>query len=446
LIGVPWRADLEHSSVLFDAAAPPRQRADLVTLTVPAGFDARDAMQSLAAAWPTDEDSPELTAVLELPDPVMFGPEAEVTELTRRALEFWAAFDPGDPTTSSRPPRLAIPQPWARTDGSTVAPSPLMAVLRELISRLDGRRVVGEFPAHPGVRCLILAAQRPGGEMTGGALAAWNMNAEDANAFIDVTALGAELRVFDVFGNERPNRIERVEERTVVRLGATPVFIEGAEPYLALFAAGARIEPLFLPAVATEHDGAIVLHNPWPIRITGQVQVKEDGDTRRRADWTFWPQGVVDFACGPGEVTRIPLTMSFGASQIAGIKDLWLVAKVQADREYPPIRLRSPVEIGLENLDLQVEATLYPDLDGPDVLITASVTNKSGKSKAVLLEAAAWGLPTQQLSISNLAPGQTVSRRFPLKNAAESLKGRRVVVSVADTEEAERLNKAVVVP
>ena len=452
MIGVPWRAEAEPASTLFDPAGPARGRADLVTLSIPAGFDSREGMRQLAGAWTESADSPELTAVFELPDSETFGPGAGVAELARRALEYWGAFDGGDPSAAGRPPRLAIAQPWTRRHGddAAIAPSPLLAVLRELIARLDGRRIIGEFPAQPGVRCMILAAKRPGGaggEMSRGCLAAWNVSAESDGAFVDVTALGSELRVFDVFGNELLGAVERVSERSIVRLGDIPVFIEGAEPYLALFAAGARIEPGFLRAIATEHEGAIVLNNPWPIRITGQVQVKDEEDAlRRRADWTFWPQGVVDFAAAPGETIRIPLTISFGASQIAGIKDLWLIAKVQADREYPPIRLRAPLEIGLEHLDLQVEVNLGPELDGPDAIVVASVTNKSGRTRALRLEAAAWGCPTQQLYISNIGPGQTVSRRFLIKDGAIKLKGRRIVVSLADNEEAERLNKAVTVP
>lgn len=449
MIGVPWRAEAELTGSLFDSSAPPRGRADMLTLTVPAGFEPRDAMERLAAQWNDGEDDPELTAVIDLPDPDVYGPGAGVAELARRALEFWGAFDAGEPGASGRPPRLAIAQPWVRRTGdeTTIAPSPLMPVLRELISRLDGRRIIGEFPSQQGVRCLILASRRPGGEMARGGLAAWNVSAREDEAFLDVTALGSELQVFDVFGNDITDLVLEPGERAIIRLGETPIFIEGAEPYLALFAAGARIEPGFLRAVATEHEGAIVLRNPWPMRITGQVQVKDaDSVQQRRTDWTFWPQGVVDFAVGPGEELRIPLTISFGASQIAGIKDLWLVAKVQADREYPPIRLRAPLEIGLEELDLQAEVTLSPDLNGPDVIVVASVTNKSGRTRALRLESAAWGFPSQQLHISNLAPGQTASRRFLLANGAVALKGRRVVVSVADNEEAERLNKAVVVP
>lgn len=448
-IGVPWRAEAQPTGPLFDPAAPPRGRADLVTMTIPIGFEPRDAMQRLAAEWPAGPDSPELTAVIELPDLETFGRPARAAELARRTLEFWSAFGGGEPGDKGRPARLAIAQPWARRSGDdlTIAPSSVMPVLRELIARLDSRRVIGEFPAQAGVRCLILAARRPGGEMNRGCLAAWNVSASDGDAFVDVTALGSELHVFDIFGNELAGAVQHVDDRAIVRLGQAPVFIEGAEPYLALFAAGARIEPGFLRAIATEHDGAIVLRNPWPMRITGQVQVKDaEQSAMRRSDWTFWPQGVVEFAAAPGETIRIPLTISFGASQIAGMKDLWLVARVQADREYPPIRLRAPLEIGLEELDLQAEVALAPDLDGPDVVVVASVTNKSPRTRALRLEAAAWGFPTQQLHISNLGPGQTVSRRFLLKDGAAPLKGRRIVVSLADNEEAERLNKAVSVP
>lgn len=443
-VGVPWRAETDPAGPLFDDSSGPDGRADLVTLSIPSGFFPGPAMGALAERWSAlPRGGPELTAVLELPDPDLFGPRAAATELARRAVEFWATF--ADTTA-----RVGIVQPWSRTARADagVEPSPLLAVFREVVARLDGRRIVGEFPGEMGVRCFILAQRRSGGEMTRGALVAWDEGAEPARAFVDVTALGSDLRVFDVFGNEIAGAARAREGRMVVPLTDTPVFIEGAEPHLALFAAGVAIEPRFIRAVATEHERHIVLRNPWPIRISGQVQVKEheEVNSRRRADWTFWPTGVVDFAIGPGEELRIPLTVSFGASQIAGEKDLWVVAKVQADREYPPVRLRATLEVGLEDLDLQAEAAPAPGPDGPDLVVVAAITNKSQRTRALRVEASAWDYPSQQLHVSGLAPGHTVVRRFLLKDGASRLKGRRVLVSLSDQEEAERLNKAVVVP
>ncbi|MBX3406521.1 MAG: hypothetical protein KF869_07135 [Phycisphaeraceae bacterium] len=442
-VGVPWRAEADPAGPLFDGAASDG-RADMVTLSIPSGFFPGTAMGALAERWAAlPNGGPELTAVLELPDADLFGPRAAVTELSRRMVEFWATF-------ADTPARVGVMQPWsnARRADAGIEPSPLLAVLRETGARLDGRRIVGEFPGELGVRCLILAQRRSGGEMMRGSLVAWDAGADPSRAHVDVTALGSDLHVFDVFGNEIAGAVRMHEGRMVVPLTDTPVFIEGAEPHLALFAAGVAIEPRFIRAVATEHERHIVLRNPWPIRISGQVQVKEheEVNSRRRADWTFWPTGVVDFAIGPGEELRIPLTVSFGASQIAGEKDLWVVAKVQADREYPPVRLRATLEVGLEELDLQAEAVPSPGPDGPDIIVVAAVTNRSGRTRALRVEAAAWEYPSQQLHVSGLAPGHTVVRRFLFKDGASRLKGRRVLISLSDQEEAERLNKAVVVP
>lgn len=450
-VGIPWRADADPAGPLFDAANGSDARADMVTLSIPSGFFPNAAMRTLAQRWSAlPGGGPELTAVLELPAIDQYGPRAAVTELARRMIEFWHAFGQGEDDRADGLARIAVPQPWAapaRADLG-IAPSPLLPALRELAHRLDGRRVVGEFPTEPGVRCLILAHRRTGGEMSRGALAAWNESATTDRAMVDVTALGSDLHVFDVFGNELRGAVEQRDGRLVVPVDDTPVFIEGAEPYLALFASSVTIEPRFIRAVATEHDRYIVMRNPWPIRVSGQVQVKENelAATRGRADWTFWPTGVVDFAIGPGEELRLPLTVSFGASQIAGEKDLWVVAKVQADREYPPIRLRATLEVGLEELDLQAEAAPAPGPEGPDLILIAAITNKSPRTRALRVEASAWEFPSQQLHVSGLAPGHTVMRRFFFKDGAVRLKGRRVVVSLSDQEEAERLNKAVLVP
>src|SRR5690606_3039123 len=124
------------------------------------------------------------------------------------------------------------------------------------------------------------------GTLERGALIAWNEGADPDRSVVDAAAMGGAVLIVDAFGNQRVIPVGVGSEGraggatpaplVTVPLGETPVFIEGIDPYLALFAASFRLEPSFMPAVVREHEHWITLSNPWPLRITGKLQLKED--------------------------------------------------------------------------------------------------------------------------------------------------------------------------
>lgn len=472
---------------------------DALTLVYPSGFPAPGiaALSRAAAANPPTttstsdtppdrEQHPELTIVPELPDPTLFGERAGVIELVKRATYFWQAFadnvladDSGSPTDdalartndSFRPARLAIWHPFLDSvrgaplvgaepedvgreiDLTEVRPTPALGVLRTLVSRLSGRRIVGELPAPKGVVALILAGRDPvRGTLDRGCVIAWNQSALPGDANIDVAASGRGVVVVDPFGNERfieigPTQLATAGPLVNVRVGETPVFIEGVDAYLAMFASSIRLDPRFIPSVVTQHDHRLSFTNPWPVRISGQLQLKErvtDGSQGR--EWTISPRGVIEFVAAPGERVTIPVALSFGPGQPAGEKEFLVIAKVLADRQYPPLRLRTSVEVGLTTIELSPEVSVGPGIDGPDVYVIATITNRDTRSRTLRLEAVTRGVPTQQLQISDLPPGETIYRRFVFRNASAALSGKRIAVSVSDVEAAERLNRSVQVP
>jgi len=138
------------------------------------------------------------------------------------------------------------------------------------------------------------------------------------------------------------------------------------------------------------------------------------------------------------------VTLAFGPGQLAGSKDLWIVAKPVADRTYPAVRVKTTLEVGLPDLELAPEAQLSPD--GRDVVLLAIVTNKDTRPRSLRLETAARDVPSQQAQVSDLPPGQTVNKRFVFRGAAKALRGQRILVSLSDSEGASRLNRAVTVP
>lgn len=459
-ITLPWTADRAIGA--GEAAG-----ADALTLTVPVAFGPESIGEALAPFQRIDGDRVTgLTVVLELPEAERFAAMDRVTDLARRTVEFWRLLgSTAEGGKALADARLAIHQPWSwrEIQGSEAErieawPAPEAAALSTLMERLSGRRIVGELRSSPGVRCYILAARNPAlGTLDRGALIAWNESAEASRASVDAAAIGAGVTVVDLFGNQTflasgsgRGSGNSASPLITVPVDAAPVFIEGVDPYLALFAASFRLEPSFMPAVVREHEHRIILTNPWPLRITGKLQLKEErgeaaGSTRRSVmdEWRISPSGIIDFDMAPGQTLSVPVTLWFGAGQLAGTKEFVIVARATADRAYPPVRLRAAIEVGLDDIDMNPELQVTDD---GDVVVIAAVTNRGTRPRTLRLETAAYRMPSQQLQVSDLPPGQTVLRRFVFKGGAAALTGRRVVVSLSDPEEAERLNKAVQVP
>src|SRR5690606_4798147 len=96
-----------------------------------------------------------------------YGRLHNVGAVVRRMLALWRATDAGA--------RAALVDPW-RWEGDLrgqVMPAPELAAWRALVDRLADRRIVGEYPLAPGLRCLILAPLESAGDHRPGALALW---------------------------------------------------------------------------------------------------------------------------------------------------------------------------------------------------------------------------------------------------------------------------------
>ena len=461
MIVLPWRAEFSLPLVRrVDAGADnaaagtgnvaPGPLVDALSVRFPLGFPAW-SIQDLAERSAAEAPGVELTIVPELPGAMEFGERARATEAGRRIVEFWRSL--GETKGGQVPARIALDHPWtieADSEPARLRPGVEIAVLAGVMDRLAGRRMIGAVPAPPGVRAYLFAARR-GEQFSRGLVAAWNESARPEDAGLDLMRTDRELEVFDTFGNRLPAGPETpgTTGGGLVRIavGESPVFVEHVDPYLTMFAASLKMEPGFVPAVVSEHEHRILLNNPWPIRLTGRLQIKQnEGEQSVRArsgDWTITPS-VTDFSVGPGETASIPVTLAFGPGQLAGSKDLWIVAKPVADRTYPAVRVKTTLEVGLPDLELAPEAQLSPD--GRDVVLLAIVTNKDTRPRSLRLETAARDVPSQQAQVSDLPPGQTVNKRFVFRGAAKALRGQRILVSLSDSEGASRLNRAVTVP
>lgn len=437
--GTPWPATRQTGS-----GGKPVQAYDALTLLWPAEtpneqIDAVAAMLRSADASATD-----VTVVLESRSSDR---AAAVRSAMQQAILFWNALDPAaTPPVRRGATRVGLVNPWTVEPGTRPAlnPEPTLGALATLSRMLSSRRIVGEFNAGPGVRCLILAPASGAGSEVSGALAVWRERADGPDTVTGYFGAGP-LELVDAFGNRTPMSPIDGAGRTRFAISTTPAFVEGADTELVRFLSALRVSPGFVPAVAAVHEHELVLFNPWPVNVSGQIQLSPPESLARRA-WRFSPTAPIPFAIAPGQTARLPFSFSFSASEEAGQRSIAATISVSADRTYPPMRFNLPITIGLADLDVQVASALTPSASGPDVMITVTVKNTGASPRTMQLDLQAPGLASQQQPVSNLGGGETAVRRFVLRGAAAALAGKRVRVALYDIDGTERLNKYVQVP
>src|SRR5690606_36333814 len=170
-----------------------------------------------------------------------------------------------------------------------------------------GRRIVTELPVAPGVRCVVLAdaadehapADAADLRPLRGALVLWNDDPDNDEAVLHAYLGENPLTRIDLFGNAAPlTRNDDPAGTHTIPVPRTPVIIDGIDPRMVRFLASFRVAPSFASAMLTVHEHDLVLENPWPIRISGQLQIVSPDPNA--SGWTISPAGIIPFDIAPG--------------------------------------------------------------------------------------------------------------------------------------------------
>lgn len=415
IVSLPWPATREAG---FDAL-----ESISLSLAVPSESPP-DAVGEYLRFW-RDAGALDALAVLERAPDDYATPRSRITDLAKRAVH--ARRLPDFP--------IAIADPWTWR-GVSPSPSPEAAAWRTLIERLAGRSVVGELPTPDGVRALILSPV-PGaaGSTPQGGLVAWRDWSDPTEAVLHGYFGAERLIVGDIFGNER---ILDADEDGAhhIPLTRTPIFVEGVDDRIAAFRGRFRVEPGFIESIAARHELDLVLHNPWPVPISGRLRVVEP------ERWAVSPR-VQRFSAQPGEEIRLPIVATLGVGEEAGRHDVLVEMDLTADGAHPLFRVDAPIEVGLASVTMTATARRT---DGGDIVVTVLVTNTSDRRVTMTASLAAPGAPRQQAPISALAPGASTARNFTLRAAADRLSGKRVRVGLEEAGGPLRLNKTISIP
>lgn len=455
-ISIPWPADLHADLALFSGVLP-----DAMVLSVPCAL-LPSAMPGLAESWRgfagTGPRAPRITALVRTLPQGQFSGLDTCVDLLKRSIALAAAFDPD--VGEDVPPALLIEQPWtvAGLRRPQVLPRPELAAWRTLADRLSGRRIVGEFPVSPGVKCFILAPAplAPAGRT--GALVAWLDPGGTGNGAIDAYLGEGPVTAVDLFGNESAvaQRTENARDPSTaphyLPLGDAPVFLENVDVELARFAASFHLEPGFARTSVVHNEHEILLSNPWPYAIEGRLVVVEPGGYadeagQRDRSWKIAPRAM-RFAIGAGDTVRLPISISFSPLEEAGPKDFIAEVQLESGRATGTLRLRAPLEIGLDTIRLDVAYRFGPTPTGPDLLVEAIIGNQSAAPSTFEVSAfppPGSGLARAKASVSDLPAGESTIRRFSFRGAAAALRGQRITIGVQDITTDARINRSVVI-
>jgi hypothetical protein len=365
-----------------------------------------------------------------LPDE-LYTPHQRVSDLAHRVLQAWKADLP----------LMTIEAPWRFNDDRETGPmpDPIFGAWRMLATQLGGRVHSGELRLPGDQHCWIVRDPSQGQA----ALVAWSDASALSQSSLNDRILRSQLadgavEVIDLFGNR--SIVEPIAGVHSIGLSDMPVFINNVNLELVQFRGGVAIDPDFVPAISKIHEHHIVLHNPWPIAVSGTIRLTA------QEQWALTPSAQEFTIQAHGEA-RLPLRIIPDRSIVAGPKTIDIHIDLAADQAYT-MHLKASLEVGLKDIDLTASCSIArnPRTGQEDLIITEAVTNKGEQRVNLDLYVLAPGLGQNRRTIVGLGPGETAVRTFRIANGAITLAGQPVRVGVAEREGTTRLNHLLRIP
>lgn len=343
-------------------------------------------------------------------------------DLAKRLVRAWQA----------RPNRIVLEQPWtwreARDKSFLAEPQPEFLVLSRVGEHLRGREVVGELPIADGVTALVLDGE------AGGAVIVWNDWAQPDQAVLRAYLGPSSIVAWDIFGNQFEAPL--VDGAHHIPIPHSPLIIEGVDAELARFRAGFRVTPSTIESTAERHDLELVVENPWPIAVSGDLQIIGP------ETWSFAPQSLA-FTIAAGEEQRFPIETSFGLAEEAGEHMIRARTRLIAAERYPPITVESPIDLRLTGVELIPSFQVRREAGGDTVIVTLLVINTGETPTTLMAFAQAPGEKRQQAPISDLPPRGAAARSFVFRHAREKLSNANVQVGVIESAGLGRLTRRI---
>lgn len=355
------------------------------------------------------------------------------TDMVLRMLHAWEAGTEA----------LVLDRPWtgAAERRMAILPDPILGVFSSTAHRLTGRRVIGRMPTEDGVTCMILSDSQPARrtqlatdpfgtgehldqkEADRGMLVLWNDNATRQQVPLTLY-LGQQPITIDIWGNRTKLKMRDGKHRLII--GPTPIFVEGIDTELAQFRASFKVQPHFIESKHQPHTRILWLTNPWTRTLTGQMEIVGPTGWQSRPARNY-------LSIGPGQTIKLPVTLRFPITEVAGQKKFAAHFQFGAQQQYA-VDLTAPIQLGLHNVDFEANMALEAaGSDSSDVIVVTLITNTGAEPKSLFVFATMPEKARQEIPVSRLEPGQTVLRTFRFQDAEKAIKHSVIRAGVRQT-------------
>jgi hypothetical protein len=375
---------------------------------------------------------------------------SSVGTFARKAIAFWwAASDTG---LGNDRFKLELKDAWWVTPGKRgqVMPAPELVVWNTLATHLGSRQAIEELHLIPGVRMLV-AGPKLTEESTpdnSGALILWLDQPTIEPVILNLPLSTSPVYQYDVFNNQTTIELQRIGDLELpmhrIAVGRSPTIITGVNTQLIRFLTSLNLTPNTLQARAGIHKHELHFTNPWPSTIRGRIYIVEPGgytDTLENIDrsWEINPR-VIPFVLDAHETRAVPIDIAYSLGELAGEKALTFDIELEADKDYPLMRIERTITLGLDGVDMQLTARRGPD---GVTIIGVHVTNQLDSNQDFEVVAIPPNESRLRRSINAIKPGERVTREFAFTNTQS---GDEVIVALFLRQSDVRLNKAVTVP
>lgn len=217
-----------------------------------------------------------------------------------------------------------------------------------------------------------------------------------------------------------------------------PVFVDGIDPFVALFRMSVAVDNPYLQSQFQPHVRKLTFTNPFPDFLSGTVRLKPP------AGWTVTPN-TLSFNLNPGETWSREVQLELPMNTLAGVHPLAVSFELVG---ITPATVVVPVDlqVGLEQVALQTTVVR----EGAELVVQVTVTNRGDTPISFNAFAIVPGQQRQERLIAGLGPGRSVVRRFRFPALPEAEPGagaiRVVRVGLRELDGNRLLNDEVPLP
>jgi hypothetical protein len=266
-----------------------------------------------------------------------------------------------------------------------------------------------------------------------GVLAIWT-RADAGSAKRLALNLGPNAASVDLWGNVTPllrTSGDRGKGEVQVAAGPTPTFLVDIDGSQAQLRASVALDRPLLESSFVPHQRRLKFTNPYRQSLSGTVKLKAP------PGWTLNPP-TFTFTLNPDETFERELTIQFPYNSIGGGKTLNVEFTLQNETVGNVFSVPLTLNLGLSDVGMESLALR----DGKDIIVQQTISNYGDKPINYNVFAVVPGQSRQERLVTNLGPGQTMTKRIRF-SGVDVKPGEKIRVGMKEMEGVRVMNAEV---